>query len=91
MVSFNGCYILYMELSFKKWLEYAGQVTTTFSNQGENDVFAKKIRSKYIAGEPSKEELEDDISKRDVDKEFLGRRAPVVVYKRRKKYMKKDK
>ena len=80
-----------MEFSFRKWLEYAGHVTTNFSNQGELDLFSKKVRSKYIAGEPSKGELEDDISKQDIDKEFLGRRAPKVNYKRRNKYMKGDK
>lgn len=80
-----------MEFSFKKWLEYAGHVTTNFSNQGELDLFSKRVRSKYIAGEPGKEELEDDISKRDIDREFLGRRAPKLKYKRRKKYMKRDK
>ncbi|MHA2044518.1 MAG: hypothetical protein ACW99G_06975 [Candidatus Thorarchaeota archaeon] len=80
-------------MNFKKWLiEDAGQVTQTYSNQGMQDRFSAKLRSKYIAGEPNKGELEDGLEDRDIDQEFLGKkRVPKLKYVPGKKYMKKDK
>lgn len=76
-------------VNFKQWLEDTGAVTSNLGDTYEQDAFTRKVRSKYVAGEPSPDD--DGKSGEEIARQFLGRRAPKFVYRRRKKYMNKSK